>query len=149
RPAGARATVPRADESMAHGPAPAPTITWWALIPRPCGRSPRTGPRPAGRGRAPSLPGGPRPSAPQRLGVAAGGLVSLLPAEHPGQLVDQLGAVEADDRRRHRPGRQARVGRQLEHGPVGAARADVDGLEPNAEARVGHAEVGQLGLDRA
>src|SRR6185437_5142622 len=93
-------------QSMAHGPAPAPTITWWALIPRPCGRSPRTGPRPAGRGRAPSLPGGPRPSAPQRLGVAAGGLVSLLPAEHPGQLVDQLGAVEADDRRRHRLARR-------------------------------------------
>ena len=40
-----------------------------------------------------------RASAPQRLGVAAGGLVALLAAEHPGQLVDEPGAVEADDRR--------------------------------------------------
>ena len=39
-------------------------------------------------------------------------------------------------------------GRQLEHGAIGAPRADVGRLDPDREDRLGHAEVGQLGLDR-
>ena len=60
-------------------------------------------------------------------------------------------ARELAARRRlgHRSGGKRRGRRQLEHGAVGAPRADVGRLDPDGEDGLGHAEVGQLGLDRA